>query len=137
MRKPIWIGLLSLVAASFFCIASSCQAADTEIAEPAFGFSYFSSQASFQKIPSESLGSACLELAKKHFFIDGKVLPWLYLYGEYRNGNTRLTIVGRSDGTAIFVQRGESCVRIPTEAGRGFRFDVGHRSDLKPATIPI
>jgi len=26
---------------------------------------------------------------------------------------------------------------IPTEAGRGFRFDVGHRSDLKPATIPI
>jgi len=28
-------------------------------------------------------------------------------------------------------------VEIPTEAGRGFRFDVGHRSDLKPATIPI
>jgi len=28
-------------------------------------------------------------------------------------------------------------VWIPTEAGRGFRFDVGHRSDLKPATIPI
>jgi hypothetical protein len=28
-------------------------------------------------------------------------------------------------------------VWIPMEAGRGFRFDVGHRSDLKPATIPI
>ena len=28
-------------------------------------------------------------------------------------------------------------MRIPTEAGRGFRFDVGHRSDLKPATILI
>jgi hypothetical protein len=28
-------------------------------------------------------------------------------------------------------------VQIPTEAGRGFRFDVGQRSDLKPATIPI
>ena len=30
-----------------------------------------------------------------------------------------------------------SKVQIPTEAGRGFRFDVGQRSDLKPATIPI
>jgi hypothetical protein len=28
-------------------------------------------------------------------------------------------------------------MQIPTEAGRGFRFDVGQRSDLKPATIPI
>ena len=28
-------------------------------------------------------------------------------------------------------------LRIPTEAGQGYRFDVGHRSDLKPATIPI
>ena len=25
-------------------------------------------------------------------------------------------------------------MRIPKEAGRGFRFDVGHHSDLKPAT---
>ena len=29
-----------------------------------------------------------------------------------------------------------SRVRIPTQSGRGFRFDVGHRSDLIPATIP-
>ena len=27
-------------------------------------------------------------------------------------------------------------VRIPTQSGQGFRFDVGHRSDLIPATIP-
>jgi len=28
-------------------------------------------------------------------------------------------------------------LRIPTQAGRGFRFDAGRGSDLKPATIPI
>ena len=27
-------------------------------------------------------------------------------------------------------------LRIPTQSGQGFRFDVGHRSDLIPATIP-
>jgi hypothetical protein len=27
-------------------------------------------------------------------------------------------------------------VQIPTEAGRVFRFEVGHRSDMKPASIP-
>ena len=27
-------------------------------------------------------------------------------------------------------------MRIPTQSGQGFRFDVGHRSDLIPATIP-
>jgi hypothetical protein len=27
-------------------------------------------------------------------------------------------------------------MRIPIQSGRGFRFDVGHRSDLIPATIP-
>jgi len=37
----------------------------------------------------------------------------------------------RRSGNSPFI------VEIPTEAGRGFRFDVGHRSDLKPATIPI
>jgi hypothetical protein len=29
-----------------------------------------------------------------------------------------------------------SHVRIPTQAGRGFRFDPGQGSDLMPATIP-
>jgi hypothetical protein len=28
-------------------------------------------------------------------------------------------------------------VQIPTEGGHLFRLDAGHRSDLKPATIPI
>jgi hypothetical protein len=27
-------------------------------------------------------------------------------------------------------------VRIPRQSGQGFRFDVGHRSDLIAATIP-
>jgi hypothetical protein len=27
-------------------------------------------------------------------------------------------------------------LRIPTQSGRGFRFDPGRRSDLKSATIP-
>jgi hypothetical protein len=27
-------------------------------------------------------------------------------------------------------------MRIPRQSGQGFRFDVGHRSDLIPATIP-
>ncbi len=27
-------------------------------------------------------------------------------------------------------------VRIPTQSGRGFRFDAGQRSEMKPATIP-
>jgi hypothetical protein len=115
------IGLLLLVIIGFFGLAGSCRATDTEcfdgicgaviteIDEPAFGLSYFPSQASFQKIPPESLGAACLELARKNFFIGGKVVPWLYLYAEYRNGDTQLIIVGRSDGTAIFVQRGQNC----------------------------
>jgi hypothetical protein len=29
-----------------------------------------------------------------------------------------------------------SSVRIPTQSGHRFRFEAGHRSDLKPATIP-
>jgi hypothetical protein len=30
-----------------------------------------------------------------------------------------------------------SVLRIPTQSGRGFRFEAGHHSDLIPATIPI
>jgi hypothetical protein len=33
-------------------------------------------------------------------------------------------------------ERVPACLRIPRQSGRGFRFDVGHRSDLIPATIP-
>jgi hypothetical protein len=36
----------------------------------------------------------------------------------------------RGDGYAA------GTMRIPRQSGRGFRFDVGHRSDLIPATIP-
>jgi hypothetical protein len=28
------------------------------------------------------------------------------------------------------------CLQIPIEAGRVFRFEAGHGSDMKPATIP-
>jgi len=28
-------------------------------------------------------------------------------------------------------------LRIPTQSGRGFRFEAGRHSDLKPATVPI
>ena len=28
-------------------------------------------------------------------------------------------------------------VRIPTQAGRGYRFEAGQGSDLKPARVPI
>ncbi len=31
----------------------------------------------------------------------------------------------------------EVSLQIPTQAGHLFQLDVGHRSDLKPATIPI
>jgi hypothetical protein len=36
----------------------------------------------------------------------------------------------------VFLCTNRLSVRIPTQAGRGFRFHSGHRSDLKPATIP-
>jgi transposase len=35
----------------------------------------------------------------------------------------------------LYIFRGR--LRIPTQSGRGFRFEAGHRSDLIPATIPI
>lgn len=115
------IGLLSLIAAGVFCLVGSCHAVDTEciagicgavdseIDEPVFGYSYFPSQASFERISPESLGTECFDLAKENFFDDGKVLPWIYLYGDYQNGDTRLIIVGVADGTAIFVRHGQSC----------------------------
>ena len=34
------------------------------------------------------------------------------------------------------LHRCEFMLRIPTQAGRGFRFHSGRRADLKPATIP-
>ena len=115
------IGLLLLVIASCYCNPASCQSAGrecligvcgavaSEIDEPVFGYSYFASQASFKRIRSESLRSTCLDLARRRFFIDGKVSPWLYLDGDYQNGDTHVAIVGHSGGTSIFVRRGQSC----------------------------
>jgi hypothetical protein len=42
------------------------------------------------------------------------------------------------EGTTPHIARQKlKALRIPTQSGRGFRFEVGHRSDLIPATIPI
>ena len=43
-----------------------------------------------------------------------------------------LWIYGAAGGLLSLLSR----LRIPTQSGQGFRFDVGHRSDLIPATIP-
>jgi hypothetical protein len=37
----------------------------------------------------------------------------------------------------VGIQLKRTLLRIPTQSGRGFRFEAGHRSDLIPATIPI
>ncbi len=42
---------------------------------------------------------------------------------------------GRAIPTGIKTDR-DSFVRIPIDSGRVFRREAGHRSDLKPATIP-
>jgi hypothetical protein len=39
--------------------------------------------------------------------------------------------------TAAAVKPISRSLQIPTEGGHLFRLDAGHRSDLKPATIPI
>ena len=36
----------------------------------------------------------------------------------------------------VFSIKDKNSVRIPIQSGRGFRFDAGHRSNLKPATLP-
>ncbi|GLR97202.1 hypothetical protein GCM10007858_48420 [Bradyrhizobium liaoningense] len=45
--------------------------------------------------------------------------------------NGRLRHAGRIDMTRTALE-----VRIPIYSGRVFRLEAGHRSDLKPATIP-
>jgi hypothetical protein len=44
-------------------------------------------------------------------------------------------VVGDDDQSILEVIWNAS-LRIPTQSGRGFRFDVGRRSDLMSATIP-
>ena len=51
-----------------------------------------------------------------------------------------LTGKGMSELRAVATRRqssGPTSLQIPTQAGHLFRFDRGHPSDLKPATIPI
>lgn len=132
MRIESLMRVLSIATAGIICAADAGRSADTEIAEPAFGYSYFLSQASFQQIRSVTLGSACMEVAKKHFFIDGKIEPRLYLYGEYRNGDVWLRIVGDAGGTAIFTQRGESCAVAPVD----MTFSQAHGKPSMPVDPP-
>jgi len=40
-------------------------------------------------------------------------------------------------GWALFCFDQSGLVQIPTEAGRVFRREGGHHSEVKPATIPI
>ena len=54
---------------------------------------------------------------------------------QHRGHGLDLLLQSRRPVAGLLRERGN--VQIPTEAGRGFRFDVGQRSDLKPATIPI
>ena len=62
--------------------------------------------------------------------------PILAIDGEQGSGKSTLSRLLRG-----LVDPNKAALRaplqIPTEAGRGFRFDVGHRSDMKPASIPI
>jgi hypothetical protein len=41
------------------------------------------------------------------------------------------------DGGVWSIRVALSSMQIPTQAGHLFQLDRGHRSDLKPATIPI
>jgi hypothetical protein len=48
---------------------------------------------------------------------------------QLARGQPDLDVAKLSDGDFAMM-------RIPTQSGRGFRFDVGRRSDLMPVTIP-
>jgi hypothetical protein len=37
----------------------------------------------------------------------------------------------------LLIRRSPSLIAHSDEAGRGFRFEAGHDSDLKPAAVPI
>lgn len=52
--------------------------------------------------------------------------------------STRLVLLGTASGPVIRLERAEpSNLRIPIEAGHGFRREAGHHSGLKPATVPM
>ena len=49
--------------------------------------------------------------------------------GGDRIGSIHELMIDKQSGQIAYV-------RIPRQSGRGFRFDVGHHSEMKPATIP-
>jgi hypothetical protein len=56
------------------------------------------------------------------------------IMGNSFNPEKTLNVIKMFAGTEDMFEA--TIVRIPRQSGRGFRFDVGHRSDLIPATIP-
>jgi hypothetical protein len=55
---------------------------------------------------------------------------------DIRREDNDVVAVLRDGATATFERVAPYRVRIPTQAGRVFRREAGHHSDLKPATIP-
>jgi restriction system protein len=53
-----------------------------------------------------------------------------------KRAHFRITNRGRKALSEGLSRIDNDYLRIPTQSGQGFRFDVGHRSDLIPATIP-
>jgi hypothetical protein len=84
----------------------------------------------------------------------GEVHPGITQPGTVRNLDLALEVTEGEAGQPVFRgafahgppagrflyvgwKREGDHVQIPTEGGHLFRLDAGHRSDLKPATIPI
>jgi hypothetical protein len=76
---------------------------------------------------------------------DSKGVTHLLRFTNPPDGVEADQAVGHGDGAgglvaeafvAIPTARPSYHLRIPTQSGHRFRFEVGRRSDLKPATIP-
>ena len=98
--------------------------------------------------PAASISVA--DLCRKHGVSDASIYKWKAKFGgmevseakrlralEDENGKLkRMLADAMLDNVALKDLLGKKWLQIPTEAGRVFRFDVGHHSDLKPATVP-
>jgi TolB-like protein len=64
--------------------------------------------------------------------------PYAFMFDSFF---TLIHLLKRDYESAVAVGRAQTqmapSLQIPTQAGHLFQLDVGHRSDLKPATIPI